>query len=81
MEGAAGFGTPVAVTGAMRLDGTSTPVPSRMWRVTCAAAGDWLSQSGRAAPEGPMQMIERYGPEFDPRTGNGGCEVWIPLAG
>jgi AraC family transcriptional regulator len=48
--------------------------------VTCAAAGDWLAQSGRKPPEGPMQMIERYGPEFDPRTGLGGCEVWIPLS-
>ena len=47
---------------------------------TCAAAGEWLAQSGRAPPVGPMQMIERYGPEFDPHTGNGGCEVWIPLA-
>ena len=47
--------------------------------VTCAAAGDWLAQSGRAPPDGPMQMIERYGPEFDPHTGNGGCEVWVPL--
>ncbi len=47
--------------------------------VTCAAAGDWLAQSSRAPPDGPMQMIERYGPEFDPHTGNGGCEVWVPL--
>lgn len=46
---------------------------------TCAAAGEWLCQSGRAPPSGPMQMIERYGPEFDPRTGLGGCEVWIPV--
>jgi predicted transcriptional regulator YdeE len=27
-----------------------------------------------------MQMIERYGPEFDAHTGNGGCEVWLPVA-
>lgn len=47
---------------------------------TCAAAGEWLAQSGRAPPPGPMQMIERYGSEFDPRTGLGGCEVWLPLA-
>ena len=46
---------------------------------TCAAAGEWLAQSGRTAT-GPMQMIERYGPEFDPHTGMGGCEVWIPVA-
>jgi AraC family transcriptional regulator len=47
---------------------------------TCAAGGEWLAQSGRAWADGPMQMIERYGPEFDPRTGLGGCEVWIPVA-
>jgi AraC family transcriptional regulator len=48
--------------------------------LTCGAAGDWLAQSGRAPPHGPMQMIERYGPGFEPHTGNGGCEVWLPLA-
>lgn len=47
--------------------------------VTCGAAGEWLANSGRMPPAGPMQMIERYGPEFDQRTGLGGCEVWIPL--
>jgi AraC family transcriptional regulator len=47
--------------------------------VTCAAAGDWLAQSGRTPPSGPMQMIERYGPEFSPHTGQGGCEIWLPL--
>jgi len=47
---------------------------------TCAAAGEWLAQSGRTPATGKMQMIERYGPEFDPRTGMGGCEVWIPVA-
>jgi AraC family transcriptional regulator len=46
---------------------------------TCAAAGDWLATSGRTPPPGPMQMIERYGHEFDPHTGNGGCEVWVPI--
>jgi AraC family transcriptional regulator len=45
---------------------------------TCAAAGEWLAQSGRRPAAGAMQMIERYGPEFDARTGLGGCEVWIP---
>lgn len=48
---------------------------------TCAAAVEWLAQSGRSPPAGAMQMIERYGSEFDPRTGMGGCEVWIPVAG
>ncbi len=47
---------------------------------TCAAAGEWLTQSGRTPKEGPMQMIEYYPPQFDARTGMGGCEVWVPVA-
>jgi AraC family transcriptional regulator len=46
---------------------------------TCAAAGEWLAGSGRQPADCAMQMIERYGPEFDASTGNGGCEVWIPV--
>lgn len=46
---------------------------------TCAAAGEWLVQSGRAEKSGRMQMIEVYGPQFDGRTGLGGCEVWVPV--
>lgn len=48
---------------------------------TCAAAGEWLAQSGRAPEAGSMQMIEYYPPEFDARTGLGGCEVWVPVKG
>jgi AraC family transcriptional regulator len=47
---------------------------------TCAAAGEWLARSGRQPMDCAMQMIERYGPEFDAHTGNGGCEVWLPVA-
>lgn len=66
-------------------------VPGRTWAVfrhrdhvssigsTCAAAGEWLAKSGRAPETGPMQMIEFYPPEFDARTGMGGCEVWVPV--
>lgn len=46
---------------------------------TCAAAGDWLARSGRATSSGGMEMIEFYPKEFDPRTGMGGCEVWVPV--
>jgi AraC family transcriptional regulator len=46
---------------------------------TCGAAGEWLAGSGRATKSGPMQMIEYYPPEFDARTGMGGCEVWVPV--
>jgi AraC family transcriptional regulator len=37
----------------------------------------WLPESGYQATEGPE--FERYGPEFNPVTGNGGFEIWIPL--
>jgi AraC family transcriptional regulator len=47
---------------------------------TCAAAGEWLGKSGRMRKSGAMQMIEFYGPQFDARTGLGGCEVWVPVA-
>lgn len=46
---------------------------------TCGAAGEWLAESGRMPAQGSMQMIEFYGPEFDARTGKGGCEVWVPV--
>ena len=46
---------------------------------TCGAAGEWLAQSGRAPKSGAMQMIEFYGPQFNARTGQGGCEVWVPV--
>lgn len=38
---------------------------------------EWLPRSGRQLEESPT--IERYGPEFDPRSGNGGLEVWLPV--
>ena len=39
--------------------------------------GQWLPQSGHRAFEGPT--LERYGPEFNPRTGMGGLEIWVPI--
>ena len=41
----------------------------------------WLPESGQKAggdAETPA-FLERYSEEFDPRTGMGGMEVWIPL--
>ncbi|HAN98683.1 MAG TPA: hypothetical protein DCQ98_15150 [Planctomycetaceae bacterium] len=38
----------------------------------------WLPESGFRAADAPV--LERYGREFDPRTGMGGMEVLIPLA-
>lgn len=39
----------------------------------------WLPESGHQAADAPN--FERYGPEFDGRTGMGGLEIWIPLKG
>lgn len=45
---------------------------------------EWLPGSGhevaQAAP-GQPNLIERYGPEFDPNTGTGGIELWLPIKG
>ncbi|PZV37024.1 AraC family transcriptional regulator [Mesorhizobium kowhaii] len=37
----------------------------------------WLPASGHEIADAPE--FERYGPEFDPRSGNGGLEIWIPV--
>ena len=49
-----------------------------------AIAGSWsaiwnqaLPESGYAATDGPA--FERYGEEFDGRTGLGGLELWVPI--
>lgn len=36
-----------------------------------------LRGAGREPAGGPS--FERYGEQFDPKTGNGGVEVWIPV--
>ncbi len=47
-------------------------------RETCNAIWSaWLPGSDREAVEAPW--FERYGQRFDPQTGNGGLEVWIPV--
>ena len=37
----------------------------------------WLPESGYKLAEGPE--FERYGEDFNPRTGSGGVEIWIPI--
>ncbi|MBN9414193.1 MAG: AraC family transcriptional regulator [Candidatus Eremiobacteraeota bacterium] len=37
----------------------------------------WLPQSGYKSSDAPF--FERYGPEFDGRSGQGGLEVWVPV--
>ena len=38
---------------------------------------DWFANSGRAPLEAPG--FERHNATFDPRTGNGGCTIWLPV--
>jgi AraC family transcriptional regulator len=37
----------------------------------------WLPESGREVADAPD--FERYGESFDPRSGTGGVEIWIPI--
>ena len=49
---------------------------------TLEAIDKWLPGSGFAAARGPAEapsFFERYSEEFDPRTGMGGIEVWMPV--
>jgi AraC family transcriptional regulator len=43
-----------------------------------AIFNDWLPTSGQRAADAPV--FERYDDRFDPRTGMGGCEIWVPMA-
>lgn len=38
---------------------------------------DWLPASGHRCADAPF--FERYGASFDPQSGNGGVELWVPL--
>jgi AraC family transcriptional regulator len=47
-------------------------------RSTIAAIwSKWFPESGHRALEAPT--LERYGPAFDPKTGMGGVEIWVPI--
>ncbi|GJL91337.1 AraC family transcriptional regulator [Hyphococcus sp.] len=49
---------------------------------TCNAAfNDWIPASGEKLHEGPLFLLEVYGPNFNPATGRGGIDVWLPLKG
>jgi AraC family transcriptional regulator len=45
--------------------------------VMAAIWSKWVPESSVQVAEGPT--IERYGPEFNPRTGMGGFEIWVPI--
>ena len=45
---------------------------------TYAAIWDqWIPQSGKVVSDGPW--LEKHLPTFNPQTGLGGVEIWIPL--
>jgi AraC family transcriptional regulator len=51
-------------------------------RETCGAIATWLPESGhQAAPAGggAPDFFERYTKDFNPQTGIGGMEIWIPI--
>jgi AraC family transcriptional regulator len=39
----------------------------------------WLPESGLKLADAPT--FERYDQNFDPATGNGGLEIWVPVTG
>jgi AraC family transcriptional regulator len=48
-------------------------------RVIATIFSTWMPSSGYEAADSPM--VERYGLEFDPATGAGGFEIWLPVKG
>jgi AraC family transcriptional regulator len=50
---------------------------STIRRTVIAIWNQWLPQSGLAVADAPN--FERYDEKFDPSTGNGGLEIWIPV--
>lgn len=43
-----------------------------------AVWNEWLPKSGRTVADAPF--YERYDTNFNPQTGNGGVELWIPIS-
>jgi AraC family transcriptional regulator len=48
-------------------------------RTVSAIWNQWLPQSGFQVADAPN--FERYDENFDPRSGNGGLEIWVPIKG
>ena len=49
---------------------------------TCEKIAKWLPNSGYTCVESVADVpdfFERYGEEFNPRTGTGGIEIWVPI--
>jgi len=57
---------------------------SDMTRVASWILREWLPASGRRMLRGlagGVELVEWYGPKFDPRVGFGDIEFWLPLEG
>ena len=47
---------------------------------TCSAIfGEWQPRAAAKLETDPLFLVEYYGAAFDPHTGMGGMEVWVPL--
>jgi AraC family transcriptional regulator len=47
---------------------------------TCAAINtQWQPDTQHKVEEGPLLLIEHYDQTFNPETGRGGIEIWVPL--
>jgi AraC family transcriptional regulator len=55
---------------------------STLWQTCDAIQNRWLPGSGHelvpVTSDSP-NFFERYGEDFDPKTGMGGIEVWVPI--
>ncbi len=54
---------------------------SRFNETMGAIMRDWLPRSGCEIAHGPgaPDLLERYGEDFDPQSGMGGMELWLPV--
>jgi AraC family transcriptional regulator len=57
---------------------------SKIQETVHAIFAEWLPKSGHdalAAGPGAPTFFERYSEIFDPRKGEGGIEIWLPIGG
>jgi AraC family transcriptional regulator len=52
---------------------------SRLWNTIDAIGRKWLPDSGYEVAADALGFFERYDENFDPQTGTGGMEVWMPV--
>jgi AraC family transcriptional regulator len=52
---------------------------SRLWNTIDAIGRKWLPNSGHEIATDARGFFERYSEDFNPQTGMGGMEVWMPI--